>query len=119
MDNDRLAETVLQLQAGNRESFDCLVRLYHAQARDWALRIVRDVHLAEDVVQESFLRVKISIGTLLQPDKFRAWLRQLVRRLALNAVRGRANGTVPARLGRARGDRRSRGGGSAAAAAQA
>jgi len=96
MDNDRLAETVLQLQAGNREAFDCLVRLYHAQARYWALRIVRDAHLAEDVVQESFLRVKISIGTLRQPDKFRAWLRQLVRRQALNAVRGRANGTVPA-----------------------
>jgi RNA polymerase sigma-70 factor (ECF subfamily) len=47
---------------------------------------------AEDVSQEVFLRAYRKLGSLRDPEKFRAWVLRMARRLALNHTRaaGRA-----------------------------
>ncbi|MEK8127707.1 sigma-70 family RNA polymerase sigma factor [Paenibacillus filicis] len=88
-------ETVSNLQLGDIEAFDILVNTYREQAQMWAIRIVRDSHLAEDVVQESFLQMKGKISNLQDPSKFNSWFRQLVRRIAINHIRGLSQSILP------------------------
>ena len=59
----------------------------------WARDILRDAHLAEDAVQESFLRLADKLPGLRDPERFRPWLRRLVRRTAINMLRGAENRT--------------------------
>ena len=78
------------MQAGDREAYNEIVRSYRDCALQWANRIVRDEHLAEDVVQIAMLKLKEKAGDLKEPSKFIGWFRQLVRRSALNHIRGLA-----------------------------
>lgn len=88
-------DTVNNLQLGDIEAFDILVQTYREQAQAWAIRIVRDSHLAEDVVQESFFQMKRKINNLQDPSKFNAWFRQMVRRIAINHIRGLSQSILP------------------------
>jgi RNA polymerase sigma factor (sigma-70 family) len=56
---------------------------------------MRDAHLAEDAVQESFLRLEVKLPGLQDPERFRPWLKRLVRRTAINMLRGAENRTKP------------------------
>jgi len=61
----------------------------------WARDITRDSYLAEDAVQESFLRMATKLSGLRDPERFRPWLKRLVRRTAINMLRGAGNRTKP------------------------
>jgi RNA polymerase sigma factor (sigma-70 family) len=76
---------------GDREAFASLVLSYREMALGWARSIVQDSHLAEDVVQEVFLRLERKIIDLKDPLRFHPWLRQMVRRQAMNQIRGSQN----------------------------
>lgn len=54
-----------------------------------AYAIVRDVCLAEDVVQETFTRAAKRIGTLDDPARLGFWLVGIARHVAVDVVRGR------------------------------
>lgn len=86
---------ISRLQHGDPSALSPIIALYRDKAQGWAMRIVRDRHLAEDVVQEAFLRLPGKIGSLQEPAKFGAWFRQMVRRLAINHIRGFARSIVP------------------------
>ena len=68
-----------------------LKRLYDVEARQMlgvALRIVRQRHLAEDVVQDAFIKVWEKAATFdPQRGSARGWLYSVVRHCALNEVR--------------------------------
>jgi RNA polymerase sigma-70 factor (ECF subfamily) len=68
-----------------------LRRLYDVEARQMlgvALRIVRQRHLAEDVVQDAFIKVWEKAGTFdPRRGSARGWLYSVVRNRALNEVR--------------------------------
>jgi len=42
---------------------------------------------AEDVTQDAFVRAYSNLATLREPERFRGWVCQIVRRLALNRLR--------------------------------
>lgn len=84
-------DLVVRMQAGDLEAFNEIVQAYRGHALQWAASIVRDEHLAEDVVQVAMLKMKEKAGDLKDPSKFIGWFRQLVRRTALNHIRGQAN----------------------------
>ncbi|MBO9609658.1 MAG: sigma-70 family RNA polymerase sigma factor [Paenibacillaceae bacterium] len=56
---------------------------------------MRDAYLSEDAVQESFLRMATKLSGLRDPKRFRPWLRKLVRRTAINMLRGAEIRTKP------------------------
>ncbi len=68
--------------AGDKAPFAELVRRYEPVARAAAVAILRDTHLAEDVLQETFLRAYTNLGKLADRSRFGPWVLQIARRQA-------------------------------------
>jgi RNA polymerase sigma factor (sigma-70 family) len=83
-----LADLILRVKQGDQAAYEVLVSLYRLAALSWARSIVRDAYLAEDVVQDAFIRMKEKIQDLQDDQKFAAWFRLMVRRLSINSIRG-------------------------------
>lgn len=76
-----LAQTktlVLRLQAGEETALHPLMERTRDRAFRLAMAICRDRHLAEDVLQESYLSVFRSIHQLRDPLAFQTWLARIV-----------------------------------------
>ena len=87
-------EYVERILAGEPEAFEALVRKYNRVGGAIAFAIVGDFHLAEDVVQDAFIRAFRSLAALRDPDRFKFWFSELVRSRALDVLRQRrAHGT--------------------------
>ena len=86
MSDQSLVDRVI---AGDRGSFAELVRRYEPVARAAAVGILRDRHLAQDVLQESFLAAYHNLGRLTDRSRLGSWLLTIVRRQALRALRRR------------------------------
>jgi len=71
-------ELVDQAKRGDREAFDSLARLVGDRCLAIAYRIVRDVELAEDVVQASLIQAWRELRTLRDPDRFEPWLHRIL-----------------------------------------
>lgn len=85
-DNDAaLVQAVLR---GERIAFDQLVVRYHELAYRLAYRMVQQTELAEDIVQDCFIKVWQQAGQW-QPaqGKFSTWLYQIVRNRSLDVLR--------------------------------
>ena len=74
--------------AGDKASFAELVRRYEPVARAAAVAILRDTHLAQDVLQETFLRAYTKLGKLADRSRFGPWVLKIARREALRVSRG-------------------------------
>jgi RNA polymerase sigma-70 factor, ECF subfamily len=79
---------VRQARAGRLEAFDMLVRRHQAVAYRVACRLVGPDD-ADDVTQDALLRAFHRLGHYRGEGSFRAWLLQIVRNTALNAVQAR------------------------------
>lgn len=60
--------------------FEALVNAYSADLFRYALWLVRDRQLAEDLVQETFMRAWKAIDTLRDPALAKTWLITILRR---------------------------------------
>jgi RNA polymerase sigma-70 factor (ECF subfamily) len=94
------AELVRRCQRGDVKAFELLVARHTRFSGAVAMGVVGNYHTAKDVVQEAFVKVLASIGKLDNPERFRPWLRNVVRRTALDTLRrrkvaGRSAATLP------------------------
>lgn len=80
-------ESIERVLAGESEAFEGLVRRYNRMAGSIAYAILKDFHLAEDAVQEAFLKAFASLPSLRDPAQFKFWFAELVRSKALDALR--------------------------------
>jgi RNA polymerase sigma factor (sigma-70 family) len=87
--NPRMTESELieQARAGNREAFGELVREHRAEALGVANRMVRDAHMAEDIVQDSLIRAFLHLGSLMDTSRFIPWFHRIVRNQAYLKLR--------------------------------
>ena len=104
------AEAVAQLRAGNIAALRALVALYQVQAVQTAVLITRDRALAEDVVQNAFVRSYERIHQFDASRPFGPWFLRMVvndalktaarqkRHLALDAREAATHPQVIARL---------------------
>jgi RNA polymerase sigma-70 factor (ECF subfamily) len=70
----------------------CVEELYaahHAEIYGYLCRMVRDDELAADLAQETFVKAFRAYGTLVDPNRARAWLYQIAGRTALDELRRR------------------------------
>jgi RNA polymerase sigma-70 factor (ECF subfamily) len=88
------ADVVAAVSAGDTAAYAILVRRYERLVRATVLRRIGDRHLAEDVVQESFLSAFESLGTLRNGDVFGAWLLGIARNQTLRSHRSAARRDV-------------------------
>jgi RNA polymerase sigma-70 factor (ECF subfamily) len=78
------AALVAQARRGNAAAFETLVRRHYRSAYSIALAIVRNGMDAEDVCQDALVRALERLDDCRQPEKFAAWLSQIVRNHARN-----------------------------------
>ena len=82
MRNDDVA-LVHCVLTGDETAFAKLVEKYQKQVHAIAWRATKDFHIAEDIVQETFLRAHQKLGTLNDPHRFSAWLNAIAARCCL------------------------------------
>ncbi|MBV7533262.1 RNA polymerase sigma factor [Chitinophaga sp. sic0106] len=71
---DSSHQLLLQVAAGETNAFGALMEQYHAIPYNTARRLLGEHWLAEDIVQEIFLKIWINREQLPAISNFRAWL---------------------------------------------
>jgi len=72
------------------DDFERLVRENQRVVYQIAYSVLGNAADAEDVTQDAFVRAYAKIASLREPERFRAWVCSIGRRLALNRVRSDA-----------------------------
>jgi len=90
---DIMSEQTATSQATERIGFDEAFTLHHRTVFRAARSVVQDAGLAEDVTQETFLRLYKHIESIKDDEMLRPWLIRVAINLARNTIRGniRAN----------------------------
>lgn len=91
-------ELVVRAREGDHDAFAVLARLFVARLDAAARLILRDPDLARDAVQEGFIGAWRNLPTLRDPDRFEAWLRRLVVRSCVDALRRRGRRLIEVEL---------------------
>ncbi len=77
------AKWIERILAGDEVAFTALVKKYEKQIHAFVQRKVRDYHIAEEITQDTFLRVYEKLGTLRDPNRFSGWLYMIATRCSL------------------------------------
>jgi len=87
----RMDETALirSAQRGDEHAFEELVRLYDQNVLRLALNLLRSPEDANDIYQETFLRVYKNLQTFRFDCNFSTWLYRIATNLCLDALRKR------------------------------
>ena len=80
-------QLMLDVKAGDDESFSLLLQRYRSPLVNFLGRMVRDRATAEDLAQEVFLRVYRARKQYAPSAKFTTWLFRIATNLALNSLR--------------------------------
>ena len=97
--------TIRAAAAGDEAAFAELVRAYQAQVWRFLRHMLGDPQLAEDVAQETFIRVHRRLRQFRFRSKFSTWLYAVARNAGVDAIRARrrraalAERAAPARAG--------------------
>ncbi len=81
------SDLVEQAQRGDRDAFAILARTRGDRLFAIAQRILRDVHRAEDAVQQTLVIAWRELPRLRDPDRFDAWIHRLLVRTCYAEVR--------------------------------
>ena len=81
---------VLAARNGDLRAFEHLVRTYQAPVWRFLRHLLGDAELAEDVTQETFVRVHRRLGSFDGRSRFTTWLFQVARNAGIDALRARS-----------------------------
>ena len=73
---------VLQAQSGSHDALNELFQSVQQPLFRYIISLVRDPHLAEDILQEVFIRIYRKLRWLREPHAFRSWTYQIASREA-------------------------------------
>lgn len=82
---------VLRAQSGDREALDSLLKNLQGPLYSYILSMVRDTGLAEDILQEVFLRIYRKLRWLRETEAFRSWAYRIATREAFRHLRRERN----------------------------
>jgi RNA polymerase sigma-70 factor (ECF subfamily) len=71
---------------GDREAFELLVQRYQGPLLSFIARLIRDRSMAEDLAQETFLRVYRAASRFEARSRVSTWVFRIAYRLALNEL---------------------------------
>lgn len=81
------AELLRAFRSGDAPAFDELVRRHGVAIKAYALRMLRNREQAEEVYEDTFLKVATSRGAWEQRGTVRGWLYTIAHRLCLDRLR--------------------------------
>jgi RNA polymerase sigma-70 factor (ECF subfamily) len=79
--------TIAAAAAGDREAFVELVQLYQLPVWRFLTRLVNDAALAEDITQDTFVRVHRGLPAFHGRSRFSTWVFGIARNAGLDAIR--------------------------------
>ena len=82
-------ELIRELQAGDKDAFDELVDRFSGPLLNFIARMVSDYTLAEDLLQETFIRLWVKKDSYREIAKFSTWLYTVAGNLAKSELRRR------------------------------
>jgi RNA polymerase sigma factor (sigma-70 family) len=90
MDRETELALVARLRAGDPDAFDALYAVYHARLYNFLARLSRRRDVAEDLLEETWLRL-ITHASRLAPDtRLASWLYAVARNLFYSYCRSRS-----------------------------
>jgi RNA polymerase sigma factor (sigma-70 family) len=78
---------LLRISQGDEKAFAHLMKIYHVGVYSAVVRLTGDRWMAEEVVQDLFLRVWLKRSQLPEVENFHAWLKTIAQHLTLNAIK--------------------------------
>ncbi|MEI2275019.1 sigma-70 family RNA polymerase sigma factor [Sphingobacterium sp. ML3W] len=78
---------IRKILSGDVESYRYFIKTYQDMAFSVALSIVKQEHLAEDVVQDAFIKCYQSLSSFKGKSKFSTWFYRIVVHIAFNSIR--------------------------------
>ena len=88
------ADVVALAQQGRESAYRELIRRYERPVFSLVFRMVRDRALAEDLAQETFIKVLNNIDRYVPEFKFSSWLFKIANNLAIDHLRRRQLPTI-------------------------
>jgi len=88
------ADVVLLAQQGREAAFRELVRRYERPVFSLVFRMVRDREIAEDLAQETFIKVLNNVERYRPEFKFSSWLFKIANNVAIDHLRKRQLVTI-------------------------
>lgn len=84
-------DLMIQLQEGRSSAFDELVDRHRRPLEGFFYKNTRDSQLAEDLAQETLLKVYNQAWDYIPLGRFKAWMYRMGRNLLIDTVRKRSN----------------------------
>jgi RNA polymerase sigma-70 factor (ECF subfamily) len=81
--------TFQALKRGNHEAFHEVYQQFRSLLYVIILSIVKHEPTAEDLLQDTFLKIYQKVSTLKDPEKFQAWASMIAKHTALNELKRR------------------------------
>jgi len=81
--------TFQALKRGNHEAFHEVYQQFRSLLYVIILSMVKHEPTAEDLLQDTFLKIYQKVSTLKDPDKFQAWASMIAKHTALNELKRR------------------------------
>ena len=92
---NRDVELINRILAGDENAFASLVKKYEKQVHALAWRKIGDFHIAEEIAQDTFLKVYQKLSTLKDPNQFSGWLYVIATNLCRAWLRKKRLETEP------------------------
>jgi RNA polymerase sigma-70 factor (ECF subfamily) len=89
------AVLVARVLGGEKESYATLVRRHQAPLYRHALGMVGSADAAADLVQDALVRAYTRLASCREPERFGAWVFQILRNRCLDYLKDRRRDTVP------------------------
>jgi RNA polymerase sigma-70 factor (ECF subfamily) len=80
-------QLMAQVQAGNRDAFAELMTRHQQRVYSFVRRMLGDTHAAEDIVQDTFLKVWKNASSWKPTGSLQAWILRIAGNLALDHLR--------------------------------
>lgn len=78
---------IVRCQLGERAAFDDLISRWTPSLHRYALKLAQDRDIADDLVQDVWLKVLRGLGRLREPERFRPWLFGIAHRTFVDRLR--------------------------------
>lgn len=87
IDADQVRKLLLKIQMGNEAAFKQLFDLYRSRVYTTARRMTKDEWLAEEILQDTFIKIWMSRDKLENIGNFEAWLYTVARNVTYNLLK--------------------------------
>jgi RNA polymerase sigma-70 factor (ECF subfamily) len=79
----------IRCQLGERDAFEALIARWHEPLWRYLRTLASSREVADDLAQDTWLRVLRSIASLRDPSRLRPWIFGIARRVAMDRLRSR------------------------------